>query len=304
MPKTSFDVVEFIRWSMSGTPSKKYRVDKIGKTRLFSIRYGNTAEYKSAIYLSVLLDEHGIPVPKPVIAFKRVKLIIFEYLHGKLLKDLPPAEKKKGLQLALKLLTTFRQLRPSQKHLALKPMKSRDFERIALHAFDISRSVGLIEGLSRNLRAEVMKVREMLEKFDNDPVFIHHDFQSRNLLLSGGKIYITDFERARYGCALWDIASLLYQPSLGISEDVRTQLARSALAGTGYTENDLLLFALFRLFRGVERRLESYCGDGSTYFVQTLPDTLSLIVDITTTFNLDEISEACDQIIKKLRSDP
>jgi aminoglycoside/choline kinase family phosphotransferase len=49
-------------------------------------------------------------------------------------------------------------------------------------------------------------------------VFLHRDFQSRNLLLRQGRIRVVDFQGGRLGPAGYDLASLLIDPYVGLSD--------------------------------------------------------------------------------------
>jgi aminoglycoside/choline kinase family phosphotransferase len=49
--------------------------------------------------------------------------------------------------------------------------------------------------------------------------FVHRDFQSENILTSGGRIKFVDFQGARLGPPEYDLASLLYDPYCGFLDD-------------------------------------------------------------------------------------
>jgi aminoglycoside/choline kinase family phosphotransferase len=72
-------------------------------------------------------------------------------------------------------------------------------------------------------------------------VLVHRDFQSQNILLRNSQAYLIDFQGMRPGLAQYDLASLLYDPYVDLTEDERNEL------------------------------LEHYCGEKpSTDFLQTL----------------------------------
>ena len=54
--------------------------------------------------------------------------------------------------------------------------------------------------------------------------FLHRDFQSRNLMISDGKIRIIDFQGARLGPLGYDLASLLIDPYAGLPEQMQHEL--------------------------------------------------------------------------------
>jgi aminoglycoside/choline kinase family phosphotransferase len=55
---------------------------------------------------------------------------------------------------------------------------------------------------------------------------LHRDFQSRNLLVHGGKVHIIDYQGARLGPLGYDLASLLLDPYAGLSRESQEVLFR------------------------------------------------------------------------------
>ncbi len=53
---------------------------------------------------------------------------------------------------------------------------------------------------------------------------MHRDFQSRNIMVKGGRHYIIDFQGARLGPIQYDLASLLTDPYVDLNRDVRESL--------------------------------------------------------------------------------
>lgn len=55
-------------------------------------------------------------------------------------------------------------------------------------------------------------------------VFMHRDFQSRNIMLKDSSVYIIDFQGGVKGPPHYDVAALLFQPSAGITQEARSRL--------------------------------------------------------------------------------
>jgi hypothetical protein len=53
---------------------------------------------------------------------------------------------------------------------------------------------------------------------------VHRDFQSQNLLVKDGKIWLIDFQGLRRGRQEYDLASLVFDPYLAHSPDERERL--------------------------------------------------------------------------------
>jgi aminoglycoside/choline kinase family phosphotransferase len=55
-------------------------------------------------------------------------------------------------------------------------------------------------------------------------VLVHRDFQSQNVLVRNGQAYLIDFQGMRPGLAEYDLASLLFDPYVDLSEAERREL--------------------------------------------------------------------------------
>jgi aminoglycoside/choline kinase family phosphotransferase len=55
-------------------------------------------------------------------------------------------------------------------------------------------------------------------------VLVHRDFQSQNILLRNGQAYLIDFQGMRPGLAHYDLASLLFDPYVELSDAERNEL--------------------------------------------------------------------------------
>ena len=53
---------------------------------------------------------------------------------------------------------------------------------------------------------------------------VHRDCQSQNIMLHAGKAWLIDFQGMRYGRQEYDLASLLYDPYMELSEAERHEL--------------------------------------------------------------------------------
>jgi aminoglycoside/choline kinase family phosphotransferase len=59
--------------------------------------------------------------------------------------------------------------------------------------------------------------------------FMHRDFQSRNIMVKDRRYYIIDFQGGRIGPLQYDLASLLIDPYVALSNDLQDQLADYAI---------------------------------------------------------------------------
>ena len=57
-----------------------------------------------------------------------------------------------------------------------------------------------------------------------ETVLMHRDFQSRNVMIKEGRPRLVDFQGARPGPPAYDLASLLYDPYVDLSEELRGRM--------------------------------------------------------------------------------
>ena len=119
-------------------------------------------------------------------------------------------------------------------------------------------------------------------------VLVHRDFQSQNIIVRNGLAYMIDFQGMRPGLAEYDVASLLYDPYVQLSDEERTQLTQYYIQRQkefGWDvreqfEQVLPLCAIQRLmqalgaygFLGLAKKHES--------FLQHIPSALKSLYDI------------------------
>ncbi len=61
--------------------------------------------------------------------------------------------------------------------------------------------------------------------------FLHRDFQSRNIMIHEGGVWVIDWQGGRLGPLAYDLASLLIDPYTGLREEERAHLFRYYLEG-------------------------------------------------------------------------
>ncbi|VVM05570.1 N-acetylmuramate 1-kinase [Methylacidimicrobium cyclopophantes] len=81
------------------------------------------------------------------------------------------------------------------------------------------------EGQTLRRLAKEPALREIAERLSLFPRrLVHRDFQSQNVLVRDGEVYLIDFQGMRPGLASYDLASLLFDPYVALSADRRAEL--------------------------------------------------------------------------------
>jgi N-acetylmuramate 1-kinase len=73
--------------------------------------------------------------------------------------------------------------------------------------------------------AALPALNQIAEYLDRLPrVLVHRDFQSQNIIMRNGQAHLIDFQGMRPGLAEYDLASLLYDPYVDLTEAERPEL--------------------------------------------------------------------------------
>jgi N-acetylmuramate 1-kinase len=89
-----------------------------------------------------------------------------------------------------------------------------------------SRCFGLTEDVLTSLRSHAAFGNLARQLAVHPRVFIHRDFQSQNIILNEGEAYLIDFQGMRLGLPQYDLASVLYDPYVSLTDEQRWTLVR------------------------------------------------------------------------------
>jgi aminoglycoside/choline kinase family phosphotransferase len=138
--------------------------------------------------------------------------------------------------------------------------------------------MGLSGFLSPGLSAEAGRLCQAAGSPGQAPVLIHRDFQSRNVMLARGGPRVIDWQGARLGPPLYDLASLVLDPYVDLGQEVRDgcvgaylEASRSPAGRRGFGRR-LAVAGLVRLMQatGAYARLWKVLGRPS-YAAYVLP---------------------------------
>jgi aminoglycoside/choline kinase family phosphotransferase len=142
-------------------------------------------------------------------------------------------------------------------------------------------------GHMKSLRTEIRQLSKSL--VSNRQVFTHRDYHSRNLMPLGDfpRLSILDFQDARLGPPVYDVASLLYDSYVLIPEEMRGNLIqyyrKRWLEITGEHlckeefENTLKLAAIQRNLKAIGTFAYQGCVLGRKHYLESIPLTLSYL---------------------------
>lgn len=122
-------------------------------------------------------------------------------------------------------------------------------------------------------------------------VLLHRDYQSKNLMIKKGKIYIIDFQGTRIGPPWYDLASLLYDPYLKDWDLDIDKFLDYYIQLSGYDETSVIsqvyYFAVVRLMQALAAYVKlSYMG--KDWFKNYIKFAESKLIKILNSYKLEE----------------
>jgi len=272
-----------------------------GDARAIAIAYDDVKRPENARYAAHarLLAGAGVPVPRVLADLPEAKTLALEEIPG---ESLETRANKKGADLVklyrpvIEALKTFH-AQGTEKALAenatLEPAFGPElyaWERDLFETFCVKERYGLA-ALPPDVRAELEQVAEVLTR--QRPVLVHRDFQSSNVLYrADGSFAFIDFQGMRLGAAVYDLASLLYDPYAPLDEAARAKLA------TLYPVEKLAYGAVQRLIQalGAFGRLASV---GQPRFDLYVPRALQNLLAAADEADLDALGAFVEELIAK-----
>src|SRR5213594_402135 len=150
------------------------------------------------------------------------------------------------------------------------------------------------------------RVAEKLAKLPR--VLVHRDFQSQNILVRNGQAYLIDFQGMRPGLAEYDLASLLYDPYVDLTEAERAELIayyreeqiKNGTAVNGEFDSKLRLCAMQRLMQALGAYGFLGLVKGHKHFLKHLPAAMKLLRSIVAELTgLDKLERTLEELLAR-----
>jgi NDP-sugar pyrophosphorylase family protein/aminoglycoside/choline kinase family phosphotransferase len=155
------------------------------------------------------------------------------------------------------------------------------------------------EALPADVASELKQISQKLLKAKQ--VLLHRDFQSSNVLFKKEKPVLIDFQGMRLGAGAYDLASLLYDPYLKVSQALRKKMAAYYLKA--FPENR---DAVALLREGAVQRLVQALGAygrlahvGQKHFAQYILPALENLLEVADACELDALGGCVEELIAR-----
>lgn len=300
----------------AGSSRSYFRVHGSGSTVIATIG-SDMKENRAFLALTDHFRSHGLPVPQVLAVSPDGDCYLQEDLGSKSLYDLfvscgPDSERfRKALAETVEMLADF--------HAAGYDGIARSvlYPRAEMDSQAVKWDLNYFKYCFLKLAGIEIDEQALEDEFDyliqnlcdsRAKVLILRDFQSRNIMMRGGSPVLIDYQGARLGNPFYDVASLLWQSRLGLSDEVRWALAGSYVdkareAGVAIDdcwERTLRLFVIFRLlqvlgaygFRGLHQHKAVFLTPIRATLI-SLKDSLASLGDN----RLQYIASVVDQLI-------
>jgi hypothetical protein len=252
-----------------GSDRNFYRIRCSEEQSLVLVKYNlEREENRHYVPIAKFLDAHGIRVPKIYFHDPAEGLIWIEDLGD---TDLYGYHRESWLvrrafyESALDQIVTLHSL-PESICVEVKEHLPAEFNA-ALYAWEqnyffencLGRYFKLDPSKCEELAA-LPALREIAERLARlSRVLVHRDFQSQNIIIRNGQAYLIDFQGMRPGLAEYDLASLLYDPYVDLTEAERAELIaycreqqiNKGMAINGESDSKLRLCAMQRLMQAL-----------------------------------------------------
>jgi N-acetylmuramate 1-kinase len=296
-PRLNLDEIKIRPIEKGGSDRKFYRIHCAADQMLILVKYNlEREENRHYVKIAQFLGAYGIRVPKIYFHDPAEGLIwiedlgegdLYSYQHETWL--VRRAFYESALDQIIKLHNV-----PESVCVEMKRHLPAEFNA-ALYRWEqkyfFENSLGRYFKISDSKRKELAAVpglREIAIRLSSLPrVLVHRDFQSQNIVIQNGQANLIDFQGMRPGLPQYDLASLLYDPYVALTEAERAQLIayyrdrqrENGVADDGDFDLKLRLCAMQRLMQALGAYGFLGLVKGHKTFLQYIPGAVRSLQD-------------------------
>ena len=251
------------------------------------VQPGAPEEFASYLLIGTFLQKNGIGVPRFHAWDEKAGILVLEERGGAdlqpALREAGPEEElsfyREGMQILFELQTVVTSALETDPPPPLRRFDEAtllgETDYFAVEFVPRFCPAGLPDGWEKERRALAGRLSTQ------PPVFMHRDFQSRNLFVKEGRLRVIDFQTAHMGPGLYDAASFLKDPYHPLIAGTRRTLLmelfyRLKEIGRAGEQNFEEYYETF-LMAGIQRNLQALAafarlgiGKGKTRFLESI----------------------------------
>ena len=194
--------------------------------------YEGKPEKLPYIDISDYLGSAGVPVPKTLHYDKKEGVLLLEDLGDKLFFDFvdsaPEEERFDWYKRAIDLLVDIQE-KTAKARSSLAFHRSFDgrllnweFDHFLEYGIGVRSSCEIPEDVKGEFNRLTREITREIEKLDY--IFVHRDYQSRNIMVNNDKLYVIDFQDALLGPYCYDLVALLRDSYIELSDGLLQRL--------------------------------------------------------------------------------
>jgi aminoglycoside/choline kinase family phosphotransferase len=216
-----------------------------GSKKAIGILYGVREENAAFIAFSRHFRRHGLPVPEIYAEDLNHGAYLEEDLEDTTLFEFL-SKNRSGEKIAAPVIEAYRKVVATLPRFQVEAGRDLDYgvcyPRGSFDRQSISWDLNYFKYYFLRLAAIAFSEQALEDDFGRltdflltapGDYFLYRDFQSRNVMLPGGKPYFVDYQGGRKGALQYDIASLLYDAKADLPPDLRLQLLDEYLDALG-----------------------------------------------------------------------
>jgi aminoglycoside/choline kinase family phosphotransferase len=291
-PRFNVDEINIAPIEKGGSDRKFYRVRCSSEQSLILVKYNlEREENRHYVEIAQFLEKHGIRAPRIYYHDAEEGLVwledlgerdLFSYrdeswLVRRAFYESALDEVRKLHRLPESVCVEMREHLPAEFNAALYSWEQNYFfENCLGRYFEIEKA-------KTNQLAALPAFGEIAEELAQLPrVLVHRDFQSQNILVRNGQTYLIDFQGMRPGLAQYDLASLLYDPYVDLSETEQQELLEHYCGEKPTSEflETLRLCAMQRLMQALGAYGFLGLVKGYKHFLQHVPKAIRSLREI------------------------
>jgi aminoglycoside/choline kinase family phosphotransferase len=233
-PRFDVDTVKITPIESGGSGRRFYRVHSAAEQKLILVKYDlDRAENRQYVAIAKFLEAHDIRTPKiyhhesdegliwiedlgeeDLFSHQHESWMVRRVLYESALDEVAklhriPENESRGIRGKL----------PAEFNTDLYVWEQNYFFKNCL-----GRYFQMDQARLRQL-ASLPALSSIAERLDQLPrVLVHRDFQSQNIIVRNGQAYLIDFQGMRPGLAQYDVASLLFDPYVQLTDAERAEL--------------------------------------------------------------------------------
>ncbi len=156
------------------------------------------------------------------------------------------------------------------------------FQKYFINKFCSSK---ITKKINDELKKYYLKISSTLNEYKN--IFVHRDFQSKNLMIKNDKYILLDYQDARLGILHYDLVSLLYDSYFIMEDNLRNKLIDYYISNTDKWKSNQMEFMKLIDYTIIQRKMHDIGifvrlkeEFGKENYIKFIPTSMNYIISV------------------------